>query len=135
MLLCTAFMVSVFDKKNDQLKQTELTDYRLTIKGKYKPSSGNYAGPAVTRGTFIEPDTASGGIWVDNLTYTPVNARVDGANKSFVLDTFVYGYHEIAGTGSFSDDTLTLRLHYEPAGFAPADRTAYDRIAVLVKND
>ena len=57
MLLCTAFMVSVFDKKNDQLKQTEVTDYRLTIKGTYTPIKNSCAGSVIIFEPVIETDT------------------------------------------------------------------------------
>ena len=134
MLLCTAFMVSVFDKKNDQLKQTEVTDYRLTIKGTYTPIKNSCAGSVIIFEPVIETDTTGTGIKVSNLSYLPVNARVDREHVTFALDTFIYGYDEIVGTGSFSEDTLTLKLHHKPASFAPAGRSAFDCTTVLVKN-
>ena len=79
-------------------------------------------------------DTTGTGIKVSNLSYLPVNARVDREHETFALDTFIYGYDEIVGTGSFSEDTLTLKLHHKPASFAPAGRSAFDCTTVLVKN-
>jgi hypothetical protein len=130
-LAATAFMVSVLDKKDETgFSNSNQTD----ITGKYRTLSCECSSPAAFSEPFIEADTAADGILIGNIGYLPVAANVNRQQASLELDTFIYGYDEITGSGSFSGDTLTLMLHHEPAGFAPAGRDAFDCATVLVKN-
>jgi hypothetical protein len=131
-LIGTAFMVAVLGKNNEAVSNSQAKQFEIA--GNYKPIKNSCAGTVIVFEPLIEADTIKDRIRISNLSYLPVGASVDLEEGTFDLDTFIYGYDEIAGRGSFSQDTLTLLLHHAPASFAPEGRNAFDCTTVLVKN-
>lgn len=118
-----------------KLKIDTAVDCRLAMVGFYvKVSNQCNRGKESVPHADVIIDEAAGRIKIGQMASSYVIGKVNCEDKSFVVNKYRYAYHDITGTGSYSNDTLTFRLHYQPIYNAPSTYVDCDCTTVLVKN-